>query len=72
MVDMLPCTLFAFTPLGSEWILERIVELQIIFADFCQMRGSSYVALPPDPGFHQWNIQIVNWITIALSLMKKW
>ena len=39
-------TLFTFTASGSGWVVDKIVELDIAFAAFCPIRGSSYLPSP--------------------------
>ena len=47
-VDQLLNTLFTFTASGSGWILEKIVNLDVKFATFSPIRGSSYLPTPPE------------------------
>ena len=47
-VDKLLNTLFTFTASGSGWILDKIVELEVKFATFNPIRGSSYLPTPPE------------------------
>ena len=47
-VDQLLNTLFTFTASGSGWILEKIVDLDVKFATFSPIRGSSYLPTPPE------------------------
>ena len=47
-VDKMTNTLFTFTASGSGWIMDRIVELEVKFATFNPIRGSSYLPTPPE------------------------
>ena len=47
-VDKMINTLFTFTASGSGWILDKITELDIKFATFNPIRGSSYLPTPPE------------------------
>ena len=47
-VDKMTNTLFTFTASGSGWIMDRIVELEVRFATFNPIRGSSYLPTPPE------------------------
>ena len=48
MVDKMVNTLFTFTASGSGWILDKILELDVNFATFNPIRGSSYLPTPPE------------------------
>ena len=48
MVDKMVNTLFTFTASGSGWILDKILELDVNFAAFNPIRGSSYLPTPPE------------------------
>ena len=48
MVDKMVNTLFTFTASGSGWILNKILELDVSFATFNPIRGSSYLPTPPE------------------------
>ena len=47
MVDKMMNTLFTFTASGSGWILDKITNLEVKFAAFNPIRGSSYIPSPP-------------------------
>ena len=47
-VDELLNALFTFTASGSVWILEKIVDLDVKFATFNPIRGSSFLPTPPE------------------------
>ena len=47
-VDKMINTVFTFTASGSGWILDKITELDIKFATFNPIRGSSYLPTPPE------------------------
>ena len=46
VVEMLN-TFFTFTASGSGWLLDRIVEIDVKFATFSPIRGSSFLLTPP-------------------------
>ena len=48
MVDKMVNTLFTFTASGSGWILDKILELDVNFATFNPISGSSYLPTPPE------------------------
>ena len=48
MVDKMINTLFTFTASGSGWVIDKIVQLDINFAAFNPIRGSSYLPSPPE------------------------
>ena len=48
MVDKMINTLFTFTASGSGWLIDKIVQLDINFAAFNPIRGSSYLPSPPE------------------------
>ena len=47
-VDKLLNTLFTFTASGSGWNLDKGVDLEVKFATFNPIRGSSYLSIPPE------------------------
>ena len=48
MVDKMVNTLITFTASGSGWMLDKILELDVNFATFNSIRGSSYLPTPPE------------------------
>ena len=47
MVDKMVNTLFTFAASGSGWIQDKVTNLEVKFAAFNPIRGSSYIPSPP-------------------------
>ena len=46
MVEKMMSVLTTFASMGSGWVLEKVLKVDVKFARFRRIRGSSYIALP--------------------------